>query len=282
MKKHWLCSWNPPVPHHRIQDQLDCPTGTLRREQNPMVLRGSVARRRISIISIKSVTRAPRETRTGTYGTRIEHHKEGDAGNTWSYTAYTVQSQIDNEQCHTQTHPQVKKCSSLTARWISLRCVSAAEHHTAEQYSKTGRTKLPSKHLPRSIMEFSPWLPKVFEKLLWQPSEDASQMSSWNTTSHNISRSSDSFSTVPPIVNGGDCGCVVRVLETNDRTRNNEAKLIVKHFNTSVAQHFCPIKITTTWNALPSEVVSSRTVNSFKNSLDKHWAENPSNVQVNW
>ena len=28
------------------------------------------------------------------------------------------------------------------------------------------------------------------------------------------------------------------------------------------------------WNALPSEVVSE-TVNSFKNSLDKHWAKNP-------
>ena len=68
----------------------------------------------------------------------------------------------------------------------------------------------------------------------------------------------------------------------NDRTRNNGAKLIVKHFNTSVAQHFYPIKIATTLNALPSEVVSSRTVNSFKNSLDKHWAENSPNVRVNW
>ena len=62
--------------------------------------------------------------------------------------------------------------------------------------------------------------------------------------------------------------------DLNDRTRINVAKLIVKHFNTSVAQHFYPIKITTTWNSLPSEVVSSRTVNSFKNTLDKHWVEN--------
>ena len=50
---------------------------------------------------------------------------------------------------------------------------------------------------------------------------------------------------------------------TVNRTRNNGAKLIVKHFNTSVAQHFYPIKITT-WNALQNEVVSRRTVNSFK------------------
>ena len=70
--------------------------------------------------------------------------------------------------------------------------------------------------------------------------------------------------------------------DLSDRTRNNGAKLIVKDFKTSVAQHFNPIKITTTWFALPSEVVSSRTVNSFKNSLDKHWAENPPNVQINW
>ena len=38
------------------------------------------------------------------------------------------------------------------------------------------------------------------------------------------------------------------------RRRNNGAKRIVKHSNTSVAQHFYPIKITTTWNALPSKV----------------------------
>ena len=60
--------------------------------------------------------------------------------------------------------------------------------------------------------------------------------------------------------------------DLNDGTRNNGAKFIVKHFNTSVAQHLYPIKITTTWNALPNEVVTSRTVNSFKISLDKHWA----------
>ena len=52
--------------------------------------------------------------------------------------------------------------------------------------------------------------------------------------------------------------------DLNDRTRNNGVKLIVKHFNTSVAQHFYPMKITTTRNALPNEVVTSRTVNSFR------------------
>ena len=70
--------------------------------------------------------------------------------------------------------------------------------------------------------------------------------------------------------------------DLNDTIRNNGAKLIVKHFNTSVVQHFYPIKITTTWNALPNDVVCSSTVNSLKNNLDEHWAENPTNVRVNW
>ena len=35
-----------------------------------------------------------------------------------------------------------------------------------------------------------------------------------SNVTHNITRSSDSFSTVPPIVNGGDWECIVRDLET--------------------------------------------------------------------
>ena len=70
--------------------------------------------------------------------------------------------------------------------------------------------------------------------------------------------------------------------DLNDRKRNNGAKLIVKHFNTSVAEHFYPIKITITWNAISNEVLSSRTVNSFKDSLVKHFTENPPNVRANW
>ena len=56
--------------------------------------------------------------------------------------------------------------------------------------------------------------------------------------------------------------------ELNNKTSNNGAKLIVMHFNTSVTQRLYPIKITTTLNAIPNEVVSRRTVNSFKNRLD--------------
>ena len=49
---------------------------------------------------------------------------------------------------HSNT-PPARNPSPLTARSSSLRCVSAAEHQTAEQYSKTSWTKL-RKNLTRS------------------------------------------------------------------------------------------------------------------------------------
>ena len=58
--------------------------------------------------------------------------------------------------------------------------------------------------------------------------------------------------------------------DNNDKTWNNGEKLILKRFNISIAQHLYPIKITTTWNALPSDIVGNRTVNTFKNRLDQH------------
>ena len=68
----------------------------------------------------------------------------------------------------------------------------------------------------------------------------------------------------------------------NNRTRTNRKKIIVKRLNTSVAQHFFPINITTTWNALPHDVVKSGTVNTFKNHRDAHWEDKPPDVLVNW
>ena len=50
--------------------------------------------------------------------------------------------------------PPAKKQAPLTTRSSSLRCVLAAEHHTAEQYSKTGKTKL-QKHLMMSNLSWN-------------------------------------------------------------------------------------------------------------------------------
>ena len=48
-KKHWSCSQNPPVPHHRIQGQHIVPQRHWERNRSSAVLRCSAARRRISI-----------------------------------------------------------------------------------------------------------------------------------------------------------------------------------------------------------------------------------------
>ena len=54
-------------------------------------------------------------------------------------------------------HP-IKELAPLTAMSSSLKCVSAAEDHTAEQYSKTGRTK-PRNYLPRCNLSWNIYLP---------------------------------------------------------------------------------------------------------------------------
>ena len=54
---------------------------------------------------------------------------------------------------HSNT-PPVRNRAPLTERCSSLRCVSAAEHHTAGQYSKTGWTK-PRKHLTKSDLSWN-------------------------------------------------------------------------------------------------------------------------------
>ena len=81
---------------------------------------------------------------------------------------------------HSNTHP-VRNRVPLTARSSNLRWVSAAEHHTAEQYSKTGRIK-PRKHLPRSDLSWNTRQHslcasrhQVFVKLPYKPSEDPSK-----------------------------------------------------------------------------------------------------------
>ena len=50
--------------------------------------------------------------------------------------------------------PPAIKQAPLTMQFSSLRCVSAAEHHNAEQYSKTGKTK-PPKHLSMSNLSWN-------------------------------------------------------------------------------------------------------------------------------
>ena len=118
---------------------------------------------------------------------------------------------------HSNT-PPVRNRAPLTARYSSLRGVSAAEHQTAEQYSKAGRTK-PRKHLPRSALSSNTSLdflkiPGLCEAALESERRCFSKVIFESNVTPKIRRSSDSFSTVPPIVNEGYWGCIVRDLET--------------------------------------------------------------------
>ena len=118
----------------------------------------------------------------------------------------------------TLKHTPVRNRAPLTARSSSLICVSAAEHHTAEQHSKTGRTK-PRKHIPRIDLSWNTRHNFLKIPSLWETAQETewrcfSKIILESNVTPNIKRSSDSFSTVLPIVNGGDWGCTVRDINT--------------------------------------------------------------------
>ena len=147
--------------------QQDRSRGTLRGEQKYCGVRGSAARRRISI-PMWCATRAPRVTRTGTYGPGSSSLCGCIGLHLIFYSIHRTATDIRWAMSQSNT-PPVRNRAPLTARSSSLRCVLAAEHHTAEQYSKTGRTK-PRKHLSRSDLSWNTSQDflryQVFDKLL--------------------------------------------------------------------------------------------------------------------
>ena len=57
----------------------------------------------------------------------------------------------------------------------------------------------------------------------------------------------------------------------NSRTRGNLFKLAHEYTKHDIRKYSFCIRVVNTWNSLPDSVVSSMSVNSFKNSIDKHW-----------
>ena len=156
-------------------------------EKSSTVLPGSVAGRRISVQMFDQCTAC---TRTGTYTylAKVEHKREGASAYTRSRTAHNIILTAIVRRCamsQSNTSPVIK-LAPLTTRHSSLRYVSAAEHHTAEKYSKTSMTKH-QRHLPRSnlsvILVKTSSRYQVFEKLFWKPNEYATQKSSRNQMS---------------------------------------------------------------------------------------------------
>jgi hypothetical protein len=62
-------------------------------------------------------------------------------------------------------------------------------------------------------------------------------------------------------------------LDTNNVTRGHSYKLKKSRSSKAVRQKFFSQRIVNSWNSLPEPVVDSPTVNTFKNRLDKHWAD---------
>ena len=108
---------------------------------------------------------------------------------------------------HSNTLP-VRNRAPLTAWSSSLRCALPAKHHTAVQYCKRGRAK-PRKHLLWSDLSWNTHqdclkIPSLWEAALETKQRCFSKVSLKLNATPNITRSSDSFSTVPAIVWPGD------------------------------------------------------------------------------
>ena len=160
---HWICSWNPPGPHHRKKGQQDRPMNN-DSEKEIKVLSNccqvlhqwgrSCSTSRRQVVSYLA------------QAAYAEINKEGASvtPDLIQHIMYCHRSRINNFTLNT---PPVRKRASLTTLSCSLRHLSAAEHHTSEQYSKnTGRTK-PRKHLPRSDLPWNTRQDFVKKPSLW-------------------------------------------------------------------------------------------------------------------
>ena len=61
----------------------------------------------------------------------------------------------------------------------------------------------------------------------------------------------------------------------SSNTRNNGCIIIPKRFKSHEAKYFFFNRIVNIWNKLPSEIVNSSSIPSFKNKIDKYLKANP-------
>ena len=144
------------------------------------VLWGSAARRRISIPMCDQDPACNQHWHTRSRKSTIK----------WVHRATPdliqhIHSTVTDRRCamsHSNTAP-VRNRAPLTAWSSSLRYVSATEHPTAEQYFKRTEQNLESisqEAIYHGTLGRTSSRYQVFEKLLWKPSEAASQRSSWD------------------------------------------------------------------------------------------------------
>ena len=73
------------------------------------------------------------------------------------------------------------------------------------------------------------------------------------------------------------------IVDNNSFTRNNGLKLLGKRFRTDKAKNFFSNKIVKVWNLLPNSIVTSESINQFKNRVDKYFTnDNLSTISRIW
>ena len=66
--------------------------------------------------------------------------------------------------------------------------------------------------------------------------------------------------------------CTKTVVQGNEQLRGHSLKLFIERACTDVRKESFSLRVTRLWNDLPEVVVTSPSVNSFKNRLDRHWS----------
>ena len=56
------------------------------------------------------------------------------------------------------------------------------------------------------------------------------------------------------------------------RTRGHSMKLSKRQCRLNIRKHSFGLRVTNKWNSLPESVISAKSVNDFKDKLDKHWS----------
>ena len=65
-----------------------------------------------------------------------------------------------------------------------------------------------------------------------------------------------------------------------NQTRGNKFKIFQDHVHYNLRKYYFSNRVIQIWNSLPDSVVESKSINSFKNNLDKFWQNE--DVKFNW
>ena len=67
----------------------------------------------------------------------------------------------------------------------------------------------------------------------------------------------------------------------NTITRGHSLKIVKQRCRRDIRKYFYTNRVIDVWNSLPEEIVRSKTVNSFKNRIDKHFKNQPAVYDIN-